>query len=202
MVVIKVKHEEDKNKVSIILYFGDLHPLRFPAKKVLKTITLLKKENLNVILKAVSRYGSDHSIINELAKKMNLTDDVICYTKSLRNEEKFELYSTADVVIFPFQGFMSIDPPATLLEAMSCGKIVLVSKYQSMPYIIKDKVNGIIVDPLTAEKLAEELKFAIISKKSGKIGENARQTILKNYTKEKVTQKLIQMYTQVLHLKD
>ncbi len=191
--------ERSMNMDAVILYFGDLHPLRFPARKILEAIELLKKENLNVILKVVSRYGSDHIKINKMAQEMNLMDNIICYTKSLRNEEKIELYSTADVVLFPFKGFMGIDPPATLLEALSCGKIVLASKIQSMPYIIKNRVNGILIDNLTPEKLAKELKFALTSEKAKKIGEKARQTVLHNFSKGIVTQKLLHMYEQILN---
>jgi len=191
--------KQNRDQVSIVLYFGDLHPLRFPARKVLNAISLIKKENINVKLIAVSRYGSEHLKINEMAQKMNLNGNVICYTKSLRNEEKVELYSNADVVIFPFEGFMGIDPPATLLEAMSCGKIVVASRIQSMPYIIKDGFNGILVDPLTPEKLAEQLKFTLTSEEAKKMGANARETILQHFSKEKVTQKLLRMYKEVSH---
>ena len=50
----------------------------------------------------------------------------------------------SDIVLFPFTTSVRdvVDPPITMLEAMSCARIIAASKTLSIFSIIKNEFNG------------------------------------------------------------
>ena len=66
--------------------------------------------------------------------KLGLQDNVNVDIRALNETEKIALYNTADIILLPFGGLVgATQPPLVLLEAMSCGKVVLGTKTQDMP---------------------------------------------------------------------
>jgi glycosyltransferase involved in cell wall biosynthesis len=194
-----VPHEDR----HIILYMGPIYPSRFPMLEILKMFELLKSGGLEVALLIVARgYRDDGrwvSRIKEVALKMNLQENVKVYIRALNQKEKVDLYNLADIVIFPYKGFVAADPPLTLLEAMSCGKIVVASKVQSIPRIIRHGVNGLLVDKPRSQQLAETINYALTSTQVEKIQTNARSTIIDNFSGSKIAEKLLHVYDELVN---
>ncbi len=70
----------------------------------------------------------------------------------------------------------------SMLEAMSCGALVIGSNTEPVTEVIKDNENGLIVDFFDSEKLAIRVTNVLEkSNKYNKIRENARKTILQKY---------------------
>ena len=70
----------------------------------------------------------------------------------------------------------------SMLEAMSCGALVIGSNTEPVTEVIKDNENGLIVDFFDSEKLAIEVTNVLEkTNKYNDIRENARKTILKKY---------------------
>lgn len=183
-----------------VLFFGDMNPLRFPARKVFKAIKILEQRQIKIKLLIISRYAVYHSLVQAIAEEERVAGVVkICIQSLTSNLEKRKIYNCADVAIFPLEGFVGIDPPVTLLEAMSCGRPVIVSNAQSMPRLVKSGVNGISLEIMTAERLADALECILTDKgKMKQLGINARMTVCRDFSKEKVAGKLVNMYQRIL----
>lgn len=84
--------------------------------------------------------------------------------------------------------------PTTLIEAMSCGCCVVSTANGMIPEIIKNEVNGFISNDV------DELKFILNRCLNNyslcrKIGDKARETIIKNFSLDKFTNR----WNEVLH---
>ena len=82
---------------------------------------------------------------------------------------------------------------------MACGTVSLVSSVAGCREIIIDGLNGFIVDPHDRKKLSENiLKVLSDSKLQKKVSENAAFTIKEHYSWDKVVEKFIDLYIQVI----
>ena len=184
---------------QLVLFFGDLNPLRFPARKILSAMRILKERGTLVNLLCVVRYSTDPERIYALASKMGLSDSIkIEVTSSLRNDDKVALYNAADAVIFPFEGFIGIDPPVTLLEAMSCGSVVVASRMQGMPYVVEDGKSGVLIDRMTPEGIANALETALYSRLRERISHNARKVVQRDFSRDITFGRMLGMYGDLL----
>ena len=64
------------------------------------------------------------------------------------------LYNAADVYVLPsyVEGM-----PLSVMEAMACGKHVIVTSVGNVPVLVKNGVNGIVIPPGKADQLAESI---------------------------------------------
>ena len=145
--------------------------------------------------------------IQQLAKKESIDMNVMVRTESLNEEQKALIYNAADVLILPFSEEMGlykhvavIDPPITMLEAMSCGIPVIAPEALSIPDVIKDGYNGFITHPGDFKMLKERITELIVNEEMRRrIGENARETILNDFSYEKVALNMKEVYDKVLN---
>jgi glycosyltransferase involved in cell wall biosynthesis len=71
----------------------------------------------------------------------------------------------------------------SLLEAMATGCLVLASNTAPVREVIENGRNGILVDFLSAEKIAQQIAHALDGRKDlGRLRDNARATILHRYS--------------------
>ncbi len=91
------------------------------------------------------------------------------------------LYARSDICVVP-----SIWPEAfgiVALEAMACGKPVIVSRVGGLQNIINDGIEGFVVDPGSPEQLKDRLSILLKDPKLRKqMGEAGRKRVLENYT--------------------
>jgi len=82
----------------------------------------------------------------------------------------------------------------TILEAMSCGKVVIGYKGGAQ-LVIRNGYNGLLLEKPSENLLARLINIVISDKKPREtIGYNARKTILKNYNLEKMTKQIVGLY--------
>jgi glycosyltransferase involved in cell wall biosynthesis len=81
-----------------------------------------------------------------------------------------------DIVAFP--SLFSEGCPLSMLEAMAMQKAVIGSRAGAIPEIIRDRENGLLVNPGSAEEIATAI-IELIEKPDlrKRLGENAAQTI-------------------------
>jgi glycosyltransferase involved in cell wall biosynthesis len=69
-----------------------------------------------------------------------------------------------------------------MLEAMSCGCVVIGSNTPPVLEIIEDNYNGLLVDFFNPEQIVQKINDVLENpKKMQTIKDNARNTIVKNY---------------------
>jgi len=188
----------DSKADFVALFIGDLNPYRFPVREVFKAIKRLENMGMNVLMVIVSRYSHYYDYVNSIAKKEGVQKKAKIIIKSLRPDEKIYLYNISDIVIFPFKGFTAVDPPIALLEAMSCGRIVLATAIESIPIIIKDNINGFLLDRVEPEILVEKIRTALMHKDAQDITRNARLTIVKHFSRQNTKKALQLVYEKVM----
>jgi glycosyltransferase involved in cell wall biosynthesis len=82
---------------------------------------------------------------------------------------------------------------------MSCGKVVVATREQDIPLIVEHGFNGLLVDDLNPEDLADALRLAASSERAAFIAANARETIVNSFSREVGRERLLQMYTSILN---
>lgn len=76
--------------------------------------------------------------------------------------------------------------PNPALEAASCGRPIISNRIGNMPEFIEDGVNGFLV-PFEIKVYAEKLQFLMDNRKVAReMGQNARETVLKEWTWDKI----------------
>jgi len=82
---------------------------------------------------------------------------------------------------------------------MAAGKPIVALKVGGIPEIVKDGINGKLVDGDPVE-LASALKFFIENPRMArKIGERNRRYVAKNFGWEKTARKTLDVYCEVLN---
>lgn len=112
------------------------------------------------------------------------------------NAELPAFYSAAEVFVLPsyYEAFAKV-----LVEAMACGKPVVVTKGGGPAETIKDGENGLVVDFGSAEQIKEAVvKILEESNLKRKLAKNAVDTVEKNLTWRAVAARISQAYRRVL----
>ncbi len=125
-------------------------------------------------------------------KKAKIEDKLI-FVGELNRKELPDYYSIADIVVYPstLEGF---GLPA--LEALACGRPFIGTRTGEMPYIIKDKENGLLVDVNNRDQLAESLMKMMTSEAfRRKVSKNARPSI-KKYSWEALAESLVLLFRE------
>ena len=186
---------EDK---FILLYMGNLREVRF-SQDFLKEVTFLKEPN-NLLL-VFANY------IDDYWKKRNALCDnnIILRREILSEKSKALLYNAVDAFILPFSRTLTpynhvfvIDPPITMLEAMSCGTPVIAPDAFSIPKIIKKGINGYIT-PLGDFKKVNDILHLLSEEGSKEVCMNVRKTILSDFSCKATALRMKQIYGDVLN---
>ncbi len=188
-----------------ILYMGPLLASRFPVHACLGALKLITERGVNarlVVLASTSRTSPERaSGLVAMGNKMGLEDRLIVRRVDLTENQRVEAYNSADVVIFPFVGPVPeklADPPFGILEAMSCGKIVLATKVLSVPEVIQDGETGILATGATAAELCDGFVKALNAEESVEIGSRARRKIVEDFSYPKVRENALRAYKLLL----
>lgn len=140
--------------------------------------------------------GSYKPTIQKLINKLNLNDSV-------------SLWGTVDLDMLPVyynNHTIFINSTVrkngydlTLIEAMSCGRPVIATDIGSIPTLICNGENGILVEKKNMSDLANAAISLLTNKEKCQwLGENARKTILEKFTNEEMVDKTIEVYQEVV----
>jgi glycosyltransferase involved in cell wall biosynthesis len=193
--------EPHKTHNASLLYLGSVTPNRFPLS-ILRGLQRLEEYGWSITLTIVGRYPFESEwmrSIKQYASQLGLHSKVTAYVKALDESEKLALYNSADIVILPFgRAVGAMLPPLVLLEAMSCGTVVLATKTHDMEQVIEHGHNGLLVDDCNPEQFADTINFWLAPGNAERLGANARKTVMNNFSRAQVLDKLLQMYDSVL----
>lgn len=105
-------------------------------------------------------------------------------------------YNAADIFILPST---EDNLPNTVIESLSCGTPALGFKVGGVPDIINHKKNGYLAEQQITEDLAKGLKWVLEDKnRLARLGKNAREKVLKNYTYEIIGKKYLKLFESLL----
>jgi len=177
---------KDKSKINNnnkICFLGRFEPRKQP----LFLIEALKDLG-NIELLFIGK-GSLEPEIRRRIKESNIKGRVIPWVK---NEELPEYLNSVD--IYTILSFWEGGSPKTLLEAMACGLAVIGINADGVNDVIKQGENGLLCD--NNLKSLRESVFNLIKDKKlrEKLGENARKTILEEFSLKRGVVKELNLY--------
>ncbi len=168
-----------KNDISVtgyvVMYVGRLLPYK-GAEYLIKAITYVKEIHPDVLLILIGD-GSQKIFLERLVEQEKLLKNVL-FAGYQRNIA--EWLSITDVFVLPS---LTEGSSNALLEAMSMRLPVIATRVGSAPDIIKHLQNGLLVEPKNAKQIAEYINILLENRVlANKIGKNARNTVIKNFS--------------------
>jgi glycosyltransferase involved in cell wall biosynthesis len=89
--------------------------------------------------------------------------------------------------------------PVALLEAMAMGKPTVCTTVGGIPMVVQNGENGVLVPPGNPRALADGLLSVLKDKAfAAKLGENARKTIVANFSAAAMHQRILDIYNRFL----
>lgn len=151
-----------------LLYIGRLVKIK-GIDILIKALSIVKTTYPDIKL-YIAGTGGQKNKINSLAKKMNLTENVILLGNVFGLEKK-SLIASIDLFILPSRYDAC---PIVLLEAMASSKPVIASNVGGIPYIVKNGETGLLFETGDVKELAEKIVKLLDDKdlrlKMGKAG--------------------------------
>ncbi len=188
-----------------ILYMGPLLDSRFPAHVCLGALKMIMERGVDarvVVLTSTGRTSPEQvPRLVAMGNSMGLEDRLIVRRVDLTESQRVEAYNSADVVVFPFVGPVPekiADPPFGILEAMSCGRVVLATRVLSIPEVVEDGVTGILAAEATVAALYDGLRRGLNLENASEIGRRARRKILAEFSYGRVREDVLAAYGALL----
>ncbi len=182
---------KERNDIRNITYVGRLDNYKGVNFLISGFKDVLSKVD-NVRLTIVGN-GPDESLLRDMANNLRIIDNVVFKG---RQEDVFSQLCSADIFVLPS---LSEGMSNVLLEAMSCGLPVVATSVGGNSDLIKDRYNGILIEPRDSMKLSaallELLKNDGLAKKLGK---EARKTVKENYSIDHVVDKYVELYSRLV----
>lgn len=150
--------QRDLTDVLTLLTVCRVHPQK-GLEYLIEAVGKVKKSGINVELNVVGplmgvAFGNYEGLLREKVSYLGLSDHVkFIGTVGDRGKLK-EFYKNADVFVLPS---LSEGSPKVIPEAMACGLPVISTDISSIPDLIQDGVEGILIRPKDVDGLANAL---------------------------------------------
>jgi len=173
-----------------IVYSNRLHKKLYRVDTIIDAFVRFKKnevsENWRLVIAAT---GVETESLKQKVESLGLQND-IDFVGWIQKEDNERWYSKAKIwVSIPESDATSI----SLLEAMACGCLPVVSDLPANREWIQSGVNGIIVDDLESDFISAALSLNQVDAK-----EINKQRIVQDGTKESNRKKFIELYQSIL----
>ncbi len=189
--VEKINNSSQIN-LGIIGRVEELKGIKFILENVSKILEIDKR--INIIFKG---NGSLVSLIMN-----NGFYDKRIYLQQFTNYDISKLYYDIDLLLVPSVAINNIEVegiPMVILEAMAYEVPVIASKIGGIKDILIDKKNGLLFEPGNISSLIEKIKLLMQDRDLRQlIIKNGKQTVVKNYSLQKNSEKLISIYNSLL----
>ncbi|MFH1622545.1 MAG: glycosyltransferase family 4 protein [Candidatus Omnitrophota bacterium] len=180
------------------------HPARMGLAKgcdvSIKALNVVKKRFPDVVLvlagtKNIVDWGEhqqkDIAYMVNLVNCLKLNNNVLI--DSYKLEDMPKLYAASKVCMYPSTGCEPFG--LTMLESLSSGKPIVVTRTGGMPEIIEDGINGFIVPVKDFEALASRIIQLLANDDlRERLGFTGREMVEQQYTKEIMTNNTLNIY--------
>jgi glycosyltransferase involved in cell wall biosynthesis len=177
----------------VILYVGRIAKSK-GIETLVRAFCLLCKKRADVKLAIVGPDDGYLHVLKEMVRVLNLEGRVL-FAGFLTHEEKLSAYSSADLVVYPgiYEGF-----PIVPLEAAIMARPLVVSNDPGMAFV-GDSEFGLTFQYGNEHELTSRLDTILNDADLGrKLGETGKKCVLANYTWEIVTERIEQLYREIL----
>jgi glycosyltransferase involved in cell wall biosynthesis len=133
--------------------------------------------------------------LKEQVRSVGLEEKVI-FLGRVDRKKLIQIYQNATIHVLPsiYEGL-----PTVLLEAMACGLPVVATNIGGNREIISSNINGLLVPPGSPEEMAKMVTMLWNDESLRKrIGDSARETILKKFTWDIIVNDFVNVYECLL----
>lgn len=182
-----------QNKIYDILFMGRLEKIK-GLDVLLNAMKIIVEKSYNLKL-AIVGHGSLKNYLVNLTKMLKIENNII-FINSVHNIKSIMEISKLLVLPSKYEGL-----PMIVLEAMSNNIPVISTKVGGITELIKDKYNGILVEPNNPEDLANAILTLLYDERLYNfIKKNAFETVKKYYNINTHTERILSLYKEMLEL--
>lgn len=173
--------------------------------RVVCVTRLIKRKGVQHLLEAVARTpevarldvigsGSYEENLHALAQRLELGDRVH-FVGHVKHQELPAIYSRYDLFALPS---MAESFGIVFAEAMACGLPILGANEGGIPSVVRDGIDGILVEPGDVDGICDALRFfAHDAGRRYEMGRAGRQRIEEEFTWQRVARKYEAIYNRV-----
>lgn len=142
------------NDENNILFPGALRKIKNIYSLLKSIIKLNQRANKSFHL-YIAGYGYEENNLREYIYKNNI-NKYVTFLGNVTADKLVSYYNACDLICLPSfsEGF-----PTVIVEALSCGTPVVASHVGGIPDIIKNSINGFLIDPNSVDSLTSAIKM-------------------------------------------
>jgi glycosyltransferase involved in cell wall biosynthesis len=192
------KPGEKDPKLRDFIVIGTVKSLekKYGIDTLIESFAILKRRHPDLPLRLVIvGEGSEKDRLISLARNLGIFEDVN-FVGRVRNKEvpKFLYSFDIFVALSRLESF-----GVAVVEAMACGKPVVVSNIGGLKEVVEQGVSGLIVPPENPEEASKAIETLIFSENLRReVAKNARERVLKLYDWNKNVEMMLSLYEKVL----
>ncbi len=155
---------------------------------VLEAVSLLAQEFPDIKIKFAGE-GKLLEEMKEVARCAGIEERVFFEG---RIDDVFEFLNGIDIFVFSSLGE---GLPNAVLEALYMERPVVATRVGGIPEVIKPGKNGILVNPCSAEQLADGIRFMLRNPgKAGEMGRNGRKAVAEKFSLDRMLGGYFELY--------
>lgn len=177
-----------------IIQIGRIHPIKNQISTI-KSLALIPETKINYLIVGPIEDKKYYETLKEAISKLNL-DKRVVFTGQINGLDKYYLLKNATAMVHMalWEAFA-----ISVIEGMSQGLVIITSNHPVLKSLIKDKINGFILDPSDSEKIAKIIKF-VYKNKNSKVVKKIKLTNTKEaqkYLWENIAIRMERIYKQL-----
>lgn len=133
--------------------------------------------------------GSQRNILENYVREQKINN--VKFVGRVKNREIYDYLRNSDIWL---NASLVDNMPVSLLEAQSCGLLVVSSNVGGIIYMIENGVNGLLIEKNDSESMAGKVLFALKNQDKAKQMILAGKKRLENYSWENNKSKLYSLY--------
>jgi glycosyltransferase involved in cell wall biosynthesis len=185
----------DANAPAKLLFLSNLTRTK-GIPELIEAVAMLKTKGYRMQVDIVGdEWYMSFNEAKELISKAGV-EDIVTLVGPKTGRDKFRFIANADLFVFPtwFELF-----PGVILEAMQFGKPIVSTFEGSIPDIVENGKDGILVEPKNAVQLAEAIAYMLDHPTVRlEMAANARKKFFEDFTLEAFERKMHAVFEDVL----
>jgi len=164
-----------------------LTPL-YNVECIIRAFAKVKQQRSDATLTVLGD-GESRAALEKMVKDGNIQD--VSFVGRVKNEEVYGFLDKADILL----STPHIDnQPMSILEAFKVGLLVISTNVGGVPYMIREKENGMMVADNDSDALAEKMVWAVTHQAEAKAMMREGHKCLRDYSWENIKGKLFKLY--------
>lgn len=187
----EVKGRKLETGEKTIIFLGRHHEDK-GLREIVEACRILKSEDFRFDFKAFGAGDAKDFFVREMTAVLG---EKFFYGGVVSGAEKWQALAESDVFLLPsrYEGL-----PVALLEALAAGCVPVVSKIGSIDSVVKDGVNGFLIEPGNVPQIVEKLKSLLSDEADWRnLRRNAQNTIEEKFNFKDYIEKLENIYAEI-----